>query len=159
VSPATVLSRLHNSLGMNNFHLRWVPHQLTDDLQQVRVVKCGGLLRALEVMQRTPLRHIITGDWSWFHLEYQHPSQWSVSRDEVPQRVDPAIGTAKFRLTVIWGVRSFHLLDLTPSQCRFNTQYFMEHVMTFWFRWSSHKRGLGILLDSTFISTTVVFTS
>jgi hypothetical protein len=37
VSPAAVLSRLHNSLGMKNFHLRWIPHQLTDDLRQVRV--------------------------------------------------------------------------------------------------------------------------
>jgi hypothetical protein len=33
VSPATVLSCLHNSLGMKNFHLRWVPHQLTDGLR------------------------------------------------------------------------------------------------------------------------------
>jgi hypothetical protein len=51
VPPATVLSRLDNSLGMNNFHLRWIPHQLTDNLRQMRVAKCGDLLRALEAMQ------------------------------------------------------------------------------------------------------------
>jgi hypothetical protein len=81
-------------------------------------------------MQRTHFRYIITGDESWFYLEYQNASQWSVSRDEVPQKVDPAIGTAKFIFTAIWDVNGFHLLDLMPSQCRFNTQYFMEHVMT-----------------------------
>jgi hypothetical protein len=46
-------NRLHNSLGMKNFHLRWVSHQLTDDLRQMRVAKCSELLRALEAMQRT----------------------------------------------------------------------------------------------------------
>jgi hypothetical protein len=51
VSPAAVLSHLHNSLGKKNFHLRWVPHQLTDNLQQARVAKCGELLRALEAVQ------------------------------------------------------------------------------------------------------------
>jgi hypothetical protein len=54
------LSRLHNSLGMKNFHLPWVPHQLADGLRQVRVAKCGELLRALEAVQRTHFRHIIT---------------------------------------------------------------------------------------------------
>jgi hypothetical protein len=62
----------------------------------------------------------ITGDESWFYLEYQHASQWSVPRHKVPQMAGPAIDTAKFMLTAIWGVNGFHLLDLTPSQCRFN---------------------------------------
>jgi hypothetical protein len=48
--PAAVLSRLHNSLGMKNFHLRWVQHQLTDGLRQAAVAKCGELLRGLEGM-------------------------------------------------------------------------------------------------------------
>jgi hypothetical protein len=66
-------------------------------------------------MQQIHFRHIVTGDESLFDPEYQQASQWSVSRDEVPQRVDPAIGTAKFMLTVTWGVNGFHLLDLMPS--------------------------------------------
>jgi hypothetical protein len=109
MSPETVLSRLPNSLGMNFFRLRWIPHKFTDDLWQVRVTKCGELLHVLEAMQRTHFRHIITDDESWFSFEYQHASQWSVSRDEVPQKVDPAIGTAMFVLTAIWGLNGFHL--------------------------------------------------
>jgi hypothetical protein len=95
----------------------------------VRVAKCGELLRALEALQRTHFHHIITGDENWFYLEYQHASQWSISGSEAAQRVDPAIGTAKFMITAIYGVNGFHLLDLLPSQCRFNVQYFVEHVM------------------------------
>jgi hypothetical protein len=37
--------------------------------------------------------------------------------------------TAQFMLTAIWGTNGFHLLDLMPSQCRVNTQCFVEHVM------------------------------
>jgi hypothetical protein len=80
-------------------------------------------------MQRTRFRLIITGNESWFDLEYQHASQQSVSPDEMPQRVDPAIGTAKFMLTTIRDVNGFHLPGLIPSECRFNAQYFVEHVM------------------------------
>jgi hypothetical protein len=129
VSPATVLSRLHNSLGMKNFHLHWAPHQLTDNLRHVTTAKCGELLRALEAMQRTHFRHIIAGDESWFDLEYWHAPQWSVSRDEVPQRLDPAIGTVKFMLTPIRGINSAHLRDLIAPECKFDAQYLVEHVM------------------------------
>jgi hypothetical protein len=34
MSPATVMSRLYNSLGMEFCHLCWVPRQLKDDLLQ-----------------------------------------------------------------------------------------------------------------------------
>jgi hypothetical protein len=84
---------------------------------------------ALEAIQRAHFHHIITGNESWFDLECQHASQWSVSRDEVSARLDPAIGTAKFIFTAIWRVNGLHLLDLMPSECRFSAQYFVEHVM------------------------------
>jgi hypothetical protein len=63
---------------------------------------------------------MITGNESWFYLEFQYASQWPISRDEVPQRVDPSIGTTKFMLTAIWGGGGFHLLDLMPSECIFD---------------------------------------
>jgi hypothetical protein len=50
MSPATVLSRLRNSLGMKNFHIRSVPHRLTDDERQVRAAKGSDLLHALETI-------------------------------------------------------------------------------------------------------------
>jgi hypothetical protein len=43
--------------------------------------------------------------------------------------MDPAIGTAKFMLTVIWGIDAFHLLGSMMSQCIFNAQYFVGHVI------------------------------
>jgi hypothetical protein len=43
--------------------------------------------------------------------------------------VNSAIGIAKFMPTDIWGPSGFHVLDLMPSQCRFNLQYLVEHVI------------------------------
>jgi hypothetical protein len=127
LSPATILSCLHNSLGMKNFHLRWVPHQLTDDLRQVRAAKCSEIFRALEAMKRTHFRHIIRGDESWVYFEYQRALPWSVSRDEVPQTVDPAIGTAKFMLTAIWGVNGFDsLVSFSPMHERTSHSIFRQ---------------------------------
>jgi hypothetical protein len=84
VSPAIALISLRTWLGMKNFHLRWVPHQFADNLRQVRVAKCREFLCALEAIQQTHFHHIITGDESWFDREYQHASQWLVSRGEMP---------------------------------------------------------------------------
>jgi hypothetical protein len=110
-------------------------------------------------MQRTHFRHVITGDESWFCLEYQHTPQYLVFRDEVLQRVDLAIGTTKFMLTAIWGVSGFHLLDLIPPQCIFNTQYFVKLGMAplvqvvFPQRMTRYTPGLKV------ISTTAALTS
>jgi hypothetical protein len=66
--PWLSTSRLHKSLGMKKFHLRWVLHQLTDDLRQLRVAKCGEILLALEGIQRIQFHHIMTGNERWFYL-------------------------------------------------------------------------------------------
>jgi hypothetical protein len=68
VSPATVLSRLHDSLEMRNCQLGRVPDQLTEDLRQVRVAKRSEFFCALETMHRTHFHHIATDDESWFDL-------------------------------------------------------------------------------------------
>jgi histone-lysine N-methyltransferase SETMAR len=94
------------------------------------MAKSSEHLSALTKMKRTNFHNFVTGDESWFYLEYNYPSQWSLSRDEVPQNVKPDIGTVNFMLTVIWGINGFHIIDLMPAQCRFNSQYFVEHVMT-----------------------------
>jgi hypothetical protein len=95
----------------------------------MKVGKFGELLRALEALQQTHFRHVITDDESWFYFECQQASQWLIYRDEIPQRVDPALGTANFMRTAVWGVNGFHRLDLMLSECRFTAQYFVEHVI------------------------------
>jgi hypothetical protein len=129
VSQATVLNRLHNSPGMKNFHVRWVPHQLTSELQTTTLAKCSELLPMLEALQKTNFRKVVTGDESLFYLEMGHSAQWSVCRDDVATKTKSTISTPKFMMTVMWGVKGFHIADLMTSQDQFNSQYFVEHVL------------------------------
>jgi hypothetical protein len=60
-------------------------------------------------------RNILTGDESWFTLQYQHSAKWSVSREELPETARQQIGTENFWLTVIFGVEGLHVADLITS--------------------------------------------
>jgi hypothetical protein len=82
-----------------------------------------------EAQEKNRFRRCITGDGSWFTLEFQHSAKWSMSRDEVSQRVKQTIGTGEFMLTVLWGLDGFHVVNLMPERHSFNTQYFLEHIM------------------------------
>jgi hypothetical protein len=55
--------------------------------------------------------------------------QWSLSREDVSERVRQQIGTKKFILTVIWGANGFHVADLMTSQRSFNSEYFISRVL------------------------------
>jgi hypothetical protein len=72
ISHTTILNHLRDLLGMQLFHLHWIPNQLTDQLRVSRIQKCQELLPLLEMMEANQFRNILTGDESWFMLEYQH---------------------------------------------------------------------------------------
>jgi hypothetical protein len=129
VSHATILKHLHDALGMKHFHLRWIPHQLTEQLRAQRMKKCQDFLPLRERMEASNFANIVTGDESWFTLELQQSAKWSTSREDVPQRVRQQVGTRKVTLTVPWGVGGFHVVDLMTSQRSFDSQYFVDDIM------------------------------
>jgi hypothetical protein len=99
LSLSTALDRLHNSLRMKNWHVRWIPRELTDDIRRTRVLKCRELLNVLEKMAASAFRDIVTGDESWFYFRHHPSTQWSISRKDVACAVTPGIDTPKFMLT------------------------------------------------------------
>jgi hypothetical protein len=70
---------------MKIFHLRWIPHELTDKLREIWIYKCREVLPMLEGLEKGQFRNVMTGDESWFTLQFQHSAKWDVSRDDVPQ--------------------------------------------------------------------------
>jgi hypothetical protein len=93
VSHTTILNNLHDSLGMKLFHVHWIPIQLTEQLRASRIQKCQELLPLPEGMDANKFRNVLTGDESWFMLEYQHAVQWSFSREDGSEKVRQQIGT------------------------------------------------------------------
>jgi ABC-type uncharacterized transport system permease subunit len=56
-------------------------------LRETRLEKCREFLPVLEGLERKNFRNLVTGNESWFTLEFQHSAKWSVSRDDMPQKV------------------------------------------------------------------------
>jgi hypothetical protein len=71
----------------------------------------------------------VTGDESWFYLDWAAATKWSVSRDDVPTRVRRVINTPKYVLTVMWGVSGVHVIDVMTGQERFDSQYDLRSIM------------------------------
>jgi hypothetical protein len=72
---------------------------------------------------------LVIGDKTQFMFEYQHSTQWSVTRDEIRTRLSQTIGTKEGILRVIWGIDGFHVFHMLPSVGCFNTEYFLIHIM------------------------------
>jgi hypothetical protein len=65
VGHSIVLRHLHTSIGFRSFHLRWVPHLLSDDLRQKRKEHATAMLPFLHAAERDGWHHLVTGDESW----------------------------------------------------------------------------------------------
>jgi hypothetical protein len=110
--------------------LRWVTHELTDKLQEIRIDKCCELLSMLAGLEKGNFPNLVKGDESWFTLQFRHSAKSAVYRDDIPQKVRQLIDTSKYMFTVIWAIGGFYVVNLMISQRAFNYQHFVDHVWT-----------------------------
>jgi hypothetical protein len=101
LSHSTILTDLRESLGMKKFSITLDPGRVTTSLRQVRMEICQELLHILKACDKDKVERFVTWDESRFTLEFHHCTKWSVSRDDIPQKVKQQIGIQKFMLTVI----------------------------------------------------------
>jgi hypothetical protein len=64
VSHSTLLSHLRESRAMKNFHLRWIAHELTTRLSQIRMETCREILPLLKAHEKDKSQKLMTGDES-----------------------------------------------------------------------------------------------
>jgi hypothetical protein len=115
---------------MKIFLLRWIPHELTDELREIMIEEYRELHPMLEGLEKRTFPSPVTDDESWFALQFQHSAKWTVSRNDVPQKVRQLIGTSKLMLRVMSAVDGFHIVNLMTSRETFNSQYFIDTVLT-----------------------------
>jgi hypothetical protein len=72
VSRPIILSHLRESIDPKTVHLRWIPHELTTSLRQVRMETCRELLPILKTHEKNKNQRFVTGGESWFTLEFHH---------------------------------------------------------------------------------------
>jgi hypothetical protein len=81
VSLSTVHAGLTDVLGFSLRHTQWVLHLLTDELKATRVATSMKMLEILEQQELIHFAGIITGDESWFFLEYFRNRGWRLSHE------------------------------------------------------------------------------
>jgi hypothetical protein len=90
---------------------------------------CQESLPILKAHEKNKFQRFVTGDKSWFTLEFHCFTNWNISGDDMPQKGKQQIRIQKFMLAVIWGIDGFHVVDLMTEQHSDNTQYFFSHIL------------------------------
>jgi hypothetical protein len=87
-------------------------------------------LEVLEEAELNLFEHVITGDESWFFLDYQRDSLRAESRDAVPERSKQKIDTEKCLIFVLWCVTGIHTLIDVLNGMMENADFFCHAVMS-----------------------------
>ena len=129
-NKATVYRYVTEHLKRVYKHSRWVPHLLTTEQKKKRVEQCKALADILRKCSNEDWRNIITGDQSWFSYGYGVDGAWLAPDEEAPIMDGSKIQIKKIMITVIWGVHGIYLVDILPEGASFNSEYFIEHIIT-----------------------------
>jgi hypothetical protein len=76
ISPQTVMVHLHEGLRMKCFHLRWVPHTLTDPHKAKRVCYAQEMIEHLDNDSRIGSKYRLTGDESGMTYDQGPTQMW-----------------------------------------------------------------------------------
>jgi hypothetical protein len=123
-----VSNPLHLSIGFNSFHLRWVPHLLTDEVRQKRKDDARAILRLLHAAQRDRWHDLVTGHESWFFFDISPRQMWILSRDDVATKPRQQIQSKKFMFTIRWNSTAFYVVDRLPNDTKMNSAHFVTNI-------------------------------
>ncbi len=129
VTKETIKRNLIDGLGYKKYASRWIPHELTNEQKAKRVEDSKDLLDLLLMEQEDHFENIMTGDESWFRLQYYHSYQWSPDRHSVPPRVRPDISSRKRMVTIFFTGLSCVCVDVMPHGNKFNSDYFCDNIL------------------------------
>jgi hypothetical protein len=85
--------------------------------------------RALRARAANGLTNIITADEHWYYLSYDHSSQWSAFRDQVPAQELKQIDSKESMFTLILSGHGLLTFDNSAKGCKMNSQYFCDVVL------------------------------
>jgi hypothetical protein len=128
VSHSTVLKHLHEDLGLQSFHLRWVPHLSTPELKEQQHTYATEMIAVLLLAQKDDWHHLVTGDEFWFFLAYSPCRMWTLTRDDMASKPRRETQTAKFMFPIMWNPLGFHVIDKLPDGVTMNANYYTENT-------------------------------
>jgi histone-lysine N-methyltransferase SETMAR len=137
IPATTVYPRLTESLGFTARHLGWVPHALSEEQMAQRVELSRELLRILQVQHDRAWHYIVTLDELWLYLSTDHELIWLPHGEKVPERERHTVQSKKFMPTIVWNPRQFHLMNVLPKGCKFNSSHYITEILSPLSEWRS----------------------
>lgn len=128
ISYGSVLTILHERLGMNKVCARWVPRMLTPPQKASRVDICQELLSLYNRDKADFVARLVTGDETWIHHwdpeTKQESMQWKHidSPPPVKFRTQPSAG--KVMATIFWDSEGMLLIDYMPAKTTITGLYY-----------------------------------
>ncbi len=84
MNKGKVLRILKHELGLTKRYARWVPHFLSDEQKEKRIVYSKSLLKLLQSLQGNQRAAVVTGDESWIYLNYPQLAMWCEGDERPP---------------------------------------------------------------------------
>lgn len=129
-NESTIYRYLTRELGRVYKHSKWLPHCLNEKQKIERMKQSKELFEILKKCQKQSWRSIITGDQSWFKMQYDHSGAWLLPDDDNPEMNGSKISIARIMVTIIWGVNGFYIIDLLPHGTSYNSDYFIDNILS-----------------------------
>lgn len=129
IPSTTVYRYLTEVLHYKCFHLRWIPHPITENLRQKRIEFSKLLLNEILIAKKNSFKFFVTGDESWFMYEYTPRTQWIKPGDKPPNRISKSLLIQKIMITIFWSKSGIQVLDALDQGNKMNSAYFIEKVL------------------------------
>ena len=129
LNRSVVTRILKIQLGLQKRHLRWVPHNLTDEQKVKRVELSKSMLKTLSSLSENQRAAVITGDESWFYLSYPYDSKWCEPNETLPDISKRLINDEKVMIFVAFNCQGLVYLNVMPTNSILNSAYMCEHIL------------------------------
>ena len=123
----SVLTILHDRLGMRKLTACWVPKSLSDEQMATRASVCSALLKCFRSKDDF-LLCLVTVDETWVH--YYEPENKAQSRQWVgpgslrPKKFKTQPSAGKVMSTVFWDAKGVIMLDFLPKRSTITGVYY-----------------------------------
>jgi histone-lysine N-methyltransferase SETMAR len=129
-SKHTIKKILEEKLNLHKVSTRWVPHILSPDQMQARVEIAEMMKKKLLKVKKLGFINLITGDESWFFLNYPPKLKWIKKGQSPPIAQNPKHFSQKVMLTLCFSANGLQVCYLLPEGKTMNASLFIENVLT-----------------------------
>lgn len=128
ISEGSVLTILHEHLGMRKLLSKWVPRVLTIDQKQQRIDDSERCLELFNRNKKDFLRRYVTMDETWIHHytpeSKRQSSEWTGPGESRPKRPKTQQSAGKVMASVFWDTHGILFIDYLEKGKTINSDYY-----------------------------------